>query len=229
MSVDHQSNTPLRFVPSMETIGENEAQTNQGLIETLGKISQTTFDHSGHAVRSVHAKAHGVLRGEMTVLDGLPPHLAQGLFSKPGRYATAMRFSTLPGDILDDSVSTPRGLAVKVIGVDGARLPGSEDDVTQDFVMVNGPAFSAPNAAKFLGVLKMLAGTTDKAEGLKKVVSAIAQGTESIIEAFGGKSPTITTMGGQKETTYLAKLFTPRCLSSTETTLRSTRWRLSGS
>lgn len=207
MSADNQFNAPLHFVPSMETLGENEAQINQSLIETLGKISQTTFDHSGHAVRSVHAKAHGVLRGELTVLDGLPAHLAQGLFSKPGRYGVVMRLSTLPGDILDDSVSTPRGLAIKVIGVDGTRLPGSEGDVTQDFVMVNGPAFSAPNAEKFLGVLKMLAGTTDKAEGLKKVVSAIAQGTESIIEAFGGKSPTITTMGGQKETNILGETF----------------------
>ncbi len=61
------------------------------------------------------------MRGTMTVLDGLPAQLAQGLFAKPGQYDVAMRFSTLPGDILDDSVSTPRGLAVKVIGVQGAR------------------------------------------------------------------------------------------------------------
>jgi len=48
-----------------------------------------------------------------------------------------MRFSTLPGDVLDDSVSTPRGLAMKVIGVEGERLEGSEGDVTQDFVLIN--------------------------------------------------------------------------------------------
>ena len=140
-------------------------------------------------------------------MEALPLELAQGLFAKPGQYAVAMRFSTLPGDILDDSVSTPRGLAMKVIGVEGARLPGSEGDVTQDFVMVNGPAFSAPTAAKFLGNLKMLAATTDKAEGLKKAVSAVARGTESVIEAFGGKSPTITTMGGQPETHILGETF----------------------
>lgn len=140
----------LRFAPSMETLEENEAETNAGLIEQMGKISQTTFEHSGHASRSVHAKSHGVVRGELTVLDSLPPQLAQGLFAQPGHYDVAMRFSTLPGDILDDSVSTPRGLAIKVIGVEGPRLPGSEGDVTQDFIMVNGPAFSAPTAANFL-------------------------------------------------------------------------------
>lgn len=198
---------PLRFAPSMEQIADTEAETNAGLIETLGKISQTTFEHSGHATRSVHAKSHGVLKGELAVLAGLPAQLAQGLFAKPGRYAVAMRFSTLPGDILDDSVSTPRGLAVKVIGVEGARLPGSEGDATQDFVMVNSPAFAAPTSAKFLANLKLLAATTDKAEGLKKAMSAVARGTESLVEAFGGKSPMITTMGGQAKTHILGETF----------------------
>ncbi len=205
----HSGNPPpaLRFTASMETTEPTEAETNDALIETLAKISQTTFEHSGHATRSVHAKSHGVMRGTMTVLDGLPAQLAQGLFAKPGRYDVAMRFSTLPGDILDDSVSTPRGLAVKVIGVQGPRLPGSEGDTTQDFVLVNGPAFAAPTPAKFLANLKMLAATTDKAEGAKKVLSAVARGTETVIEAFGGKSAMVTTMGGQPETNILGETF----------------------
>ena len=197
----------LRFTASMEVPEQTEGETNDGLIETLGKISQTTFEHSGHATRSVHAKSHGVMRGTMTVVDGLPPQLAQGLFAKSGRYDVALRFSTLPGDILDDSVSTPRGLAVKVIGVQGPRLSGSEGDATQDFVLVNGPAFAAPTPAKFLANLKMLAATTDKAEGAKKVLSAVARGTETVIEAFGGKSAMVATMGGQPETNILGETF----------------------
>jgi hypothetical protein len=140
---------PLRFLPSMEVLGEDEAETHQKLIEQMLKVSQTTFDHSGHASRSVHAKCHGVLHGELVVHGGLPAQLAQGLFAKVGTYPVVMRFSTLPGDILDDSVSTPRGLAVKVIGVEGARLPGTESDTTQDFILVNGPAFSAPTPENF--------------------------------------------------------------------------------
>jgi hypothetical protein len=42
-----------------------------------------------------------------------------------------MRFSTSPGDLLPDSVSTPRGLALKIFGVTGERLPGSEDDTSR--------------------------------------------------------------------------------------------------
>ena len=79
-------------------------------------------------------------------------------------------------------MSTPRGLAVKIIGVDGERLAGSEGDVTQDFVLVNGPAFGAATAQKFLPNLKLVAATTDRAEGLKKLVSAFARGTEALEE-----------------------------------------------
>ena len=108
-----------------------------------------------------------------------------------------MRFSTLPGDVLDDSVSTPRGLAVKIIGVDGARLTGSEGDVTQDLVLVNGPAFGAPNAKAFLSNLKLLAATTDKIEGVKKVMSAAMRGMHQLVEAkTGQENYTIATLGG---------------------------------
>jgi hypothetical protein len=205
MSVDSLS--PLRFEPSMEVAAADEDATIAGLIETMGSISRTTFEHSGHAIRSVHAKSHGLLRGELTVLDGLPPILAQGLFAKPGRYDAVMRFSTIPGDILDDSVSTPRGLAVKLIGVDGARLPGSEGDTTQDFVMINGPAFGAPTPQKFLGLLKLIAATTDRAPELKKVLSSVARVTEAVIEAFGGKSGAVILLGGHKETNILGETF----------------------
>ena len=60
-----------------------------------------------------------------------------------------MRFSTQPGDLLDDSVSSTRGLAIKVVGVEGERLPGSEGQATQDFVMQDTPAFQSPNAKNF--------------------------------------------------------------------------------
>src|ERR1700754_335647 len=67
--------TPLRFMPSFEQIPEDEAQTRDELIETLRSIQQITARDYGHAVRSVHAKSHGLLIGEIEVLDGLPPEL----------------------------------------------------------------------------------------------------------------------------------------------------------
>ena len=67
----------------------------------------------------------------------LPPELTQGLFARPGRHRVFMRISTNAGDILPDTISLPRGLALKVLDVEGERLPGAEG-TTQDFVMVNG-------------------------------------------------------------------------------------------
>ncbi|WP_458071251.1 catalase family protein [Rhodanobacter sp. BL-MT-08] len=198
---------PLPYRASFEKPEDGEAKTIHGLIETLEKISHKTFEDTRHGLRGVHAKSHGLLIGQVRVLDHLPPVLAQGLFAKAGTYPAILRFSTVPGDVLDDKVSTPRALAIKLIEVEGDRLPGSEGDTTQDFVMVNGPAFGAPDAKHFLKNLKLLASTTDKGESLKKAFSAVARGTEKVVEAFGGKSGTIIAMGGYPETNILGETF----------------------
>jgi Catalase len=199
--------SPVPYDASVETVEDDEAKTIEELLETLQKINETTFRDNKHGLRSVHAKSHGLLTGELRILRDLPPVLAQGLFAKEGSYPVAMRFSTVPGDLLDDKVSTPRGLAIKLIGVEGERVPGSEDDTTQDFVMVNAPTFGVKDAKHFLSKLTLLAATTDKAEPLKKALSAVARGTEKIIEAFGGKSGNIVALGGHPETNLLGETY----------------------
>jgi len=199
--------TPLVFNPSMETPEPDEAQSTEGLIETLLKISTITYKDGHHALRSVHAKSHAILKGELAVLPNLPAELAQGLFAQPATYPVVLRLSSTPGDILNDSVSTPRGLAMKVIGVPGVRLPGSEGDTTQDFITINGPAFAAPNIKAFLKNLKLLAGTTDKAPALKSVLSAALRGTEKVIESLGGSSGTIKSLGGEPATHPLGETY----------------------
>ena len=57
-----------------------------------------------------------------------------------------------PRMILPDTISLPRGLALKVLDVEGERLAGAEG-TTQDFIMVNGPVFQTKTADKFLGNL----------------------------------------------------------------------------
>jgi hypothetical protein len=188
---------PLRFQPSFETPEEDEEATRAELTEAMRSIQEKTFAHGGRALRAVHAKSHGVLLGTLHVAAGLPRELAQGLFAQAGSFDVVMRISTNPGDLLDDAVSVPRGLAIKVIGVQGERLPGSEGNVTQDFLFVNGPAFLKKDGKSFVGSVKLLAATTDKAPQTKKAVSALMRGVERAIEAVGGHSATVVGLGGQ--------------------------------
>ena len=140
-SLNDQFVAPIRFGPDVERPVVDEAATITALIATMRYVAGRTFADGDHAIRLVHAKSHGILEGCLEVDEGLPGELAQGLFAKPGDYPLVMRFSTIPGDILDDSVCVPRGLAMKVIGVEGERLDGSEGDVAQDFLLIDGPAF----------------------------------------------------------------------------------------
>lgn len=197
---------PIRFRPDLEQPEPDEAQVTREIIAQFNAIGGTVFKDSGHAERGVHAKSHGLLRAEMRVLGGLPAALAQGMFAEPGTYPVIMRLSTNPGDVLDDSVSTPRGLAVKVIGVEGERLPDAPGG-NQDFVMANAPAFSAGTPKQFLKSLKPLAASTDAPQVLKKAFSAAMRGAESVVEAFGGKSGTLLALGGQPETHILGETF----------------------
>ena len=190
--------SPVPYRPDIETIEPDEAETVRGLEEQFKIILDTTSKDYGHGIRSVHAKGHGIARGKFVVHDGLPSELAQGIFATPGEHQAIFRLSTNAGDILDDSIDLPRGLALKILSVDGTRLPGSEGDATQDFVMVNGPAFAAPTPKAFLANLKLLAKTTDKAEGGKKLLSGLFRAAEAALETVGGQSSLLTTLGGAK-------------------------------
>lgn len=205
---------PLPYDARFEYEEEGELETRAELMQTLHDISSTTYKDNGHATRSVHAKSHGLLRAQLQVLPDLAPELAQGIFSRPASYPVVMRLSTIPGDILDDKVSVPRGMAIKVVGVPGTQLASLDpefllDDAaaTQDFVLVNAPAFLAPGPKKFLGSLKLLAGTTDKAPRLKQALSSVLQGAEKALEAVGGESDTLKSLGGHPETHLLGETF----------------------
>lgn len=70
------------------------------------------------------------------------------------------------------------------------------EGTTQDFIMVNGAVFQAKTAKKLLGGLTMLAQTTDRLEGTKKVVSARLRGVRHVLDAVGVASRTVNALGG---------------------------------
>ncbi len=198
---------PLRFDSSFENVPDDEVETQRGLTDAMLAIQRKTHADTGYAHRAVHAKAHGYLKARFEVLPDLPTSLAQGLFERPATYDTILRFSTTPGDVLDDNVSTPRGVALKVLGVSGARLPGSESDTTQNYVLGNSPSFQVATAAGFLKQLKILAATTGHAEPVKEALSVLSRTTNAGLEKVELKSATLTTLAGQATTELLGDNF----------------------
>jgi hypothetical protein len=177
----------VRYSDDVEKIDSGEAETSEQIAATLLDIVRKVGQRQRHMVRAVHAKSHGLLKAEFEVLPGLREELRQGLFAKPAAYGAVMRFSTDPGDILSDHISTPRGVAVKVIGVEGEMLPDHAGHVTQDFVLRNTSTFVA-NADDFLKNIQLLAEHVDDSEALKQIVSSAAQTAEETLERVGQES-----------------------------------------
>ena len=197
---------PLLYDDAYEVPEQNEDETARRVAQTLAEIGDITFADSGLGLRTVHAKGQGILRGELRVFD-LPLPYAQGMFATPQTLQAIVRLSTSPGDVLDDNVSTPRGFALKVVGVNGERLSGNEGSITQAVLLVNGPAFLNSSAKDFLGGLKLLASTTDRVPKLKRAFSAVLRGTEKLVEALGGESATLKGLGGHPETNILGETY----------------------
>ncbi len=190
-----ESKQYLKYSPSVEQPQPDEHVIFDELSRTMQHITRRMASRYRHAYRPVHAKSHGILLGTLEVLPNLPPHLAQGLFAKPAQYPALMRFSTNPGDMLTDKVSSPRGLAIKFIGVPGEKTPNHSGAFTQDLVMINGNKFSAPDPAGFLKQIKQFDQGLEIGEGGKEVISTAARAANAVLKAVHLPSATLEGIG----------------------------------
>jgi hypothetical protein len=94
------------------------------------------------------------------VQPGLPAALAVGLFAKPRSYDAVVRYSN-GTQVQDDRKGDARGMAVKVLGVDGPKLLGDEAGArTQDFLLITSPVFFVRNGRDYVGFQKAISGGT---------------------------------------------------------------------
>jgi catalase len=194
-----ESRNYLAYSPDVERIQPDETVLFDELSRTMQHITRTMASRYRHAYRPVHAKSHGVVVGTLEVASGLPEHLAQGLFAVPGEHPVILRFSTNPGDLLADSVSSPRGLAVKVLNVDGEKVANHSGQHTQDLVCINGNAFTAPDPRKFLEQVKLFDKTLEIPEEAKHAVSVAARATNAVLKAVHLPSTTLEGIGAPAE------------------------------
>ena len=178
---------PLRYSPDIETPEADEQATIDGIIQGMTGQSETVEKREGHAVRASHAKSSACVIGELRISDGLPAELAQGLFARAGAFPVAVRFAQGPGETLGDRVSTHRGMAIKVFGVEGEKLSGHSAD-TQDFVLASGPTFPSGTAHGFLRDGSVIGKSAGLPEGAKSAVSSLARNLNKVLNAVGKPS-----------------------------------------
>jgi hypothetical protein len=186
----------VRYHPGIETIEPDEQKTFDRIIDAMAGGGKVTRERYGRSVRTSHAKAHGLLKGEVHVLEGLAPELRQGLFARPRSYPVIIRLSHVPGELLDDrKVSTPRGMALKILGVEGEMLPGHEGERTQDWILDTGKVFIAPGAKTFLAQIRATEALAVLPEGFKAAVSTASLATNAALNAVGLNSANLDFYG----------------------------------
>lgn len=112
--------------------------------------------------RGQHAKGTGAVRARLEVDEARPEVSKSGIFERTRSYDAIVRFSNGTGSVQPDTKKDARGMAIKVLGVEGRRALDEEGDrTTQDFVMINFPAFPFRNArqyARFNGLRRSFMG-----------------------------------------------------------------------
>lgn len=143
---------------SRPTCPVNSAQRDE-LLEICARTFQRPAP-DGSLPRQFHRKTHACLRAVLSIDPPDDPTIRHGLFAAPGRYETLVRFSN--SFFAEDDHPDARGLALKVMGVDGPVCDGAPPG-QQDFVLMNaetGPARDADEAMELFRALDGILGPT---------------------------------------------------------------------
>lgn len=120
------------------------------VIETLIAMNLKTVWTDGTTVkRGQHGKHHGLVNGTFQVSSDLPEKFAVGVFQPGFQYRCRVRFSN--GGQLDDADEDVRGMAIKLLGVEGTKLlAGHGPSTEQDFLLVDHPTYFTATMAEYL-------------------------------------------------------------------------------
>lgn len=135
---------------SLEAVPDGEAEMIASLVDLMSARMQKQYSGAKRMLRGVHPKDHGCVTATFEVLPDLPPDYRVGVFQPGETYDAFIRFSNAATQVGPDSNRDPsgraghgsRGMAVKLLGVEGKSLLPLHGALTQDFLMVNQPAFA---------------------------------------------------------------------------------------
>lgn len=127
-----------------------EQQLADEITEIIRQFISRRFDEGRlPALRDAHAKDNGCVRAVFRVDPDVAADLRHGVFSRLGQEFDAwIRFSNGNSEVLSSRVPDARGMAVKLMGVDGPKLLDDEKE-TQDLVMANNPGFFVDDLQRY--------------------------------------------------------------------------------
>ena len=127
-----------------ETPQPGEEQDTQTMIDEMRRHLVRDFPQGGFE-RAGNTKTHGLVRGELTIHEGLPENFRHGLFATPRTYRCWVRFSG-PGPHIEPDINDVGfvSISVKAMCVEGEKLWDDEKH-TQDFTAVCTPTFVTPD------------------------------------------------------------------------------------
>ncbi|MDC0712262.1 catalase family protein [Stigmatella sp. ncwal1] len=182
----------VRYNDAIEVRQEDEEALIEKIVASMGRVNRSHFDKYRHGIRDAHAKSHGVLTGTLTVYDGLAVHLRQGVFAEPRSYPIAVRFSSAPGDFQSDGQPALRGMAIKMIGVEGPQvLPEHHGEKTQDWLLVNHPVIPFGHVAAYWKAQQFAERQSQSSELSHAVTSKVIRGAAKVLQQVGAQHETL--------------------------------------
>lgn len=134
----------------------DEPEYIAAMVEELQNQMVELFPNGTRMLRQAESKMHGCLKATFTVNPELDQKYRIGLFRQPGKsYDAIIRFSNAKTGIVADSKKDQRGMAVKLVGVEGPKLMlDKHDAVTHDLIALNKETFVSKSVKEFHGLIK---------------------------------------------------------------------------
>ncbi|BCG64108.1 MAG: hypothetical protein methR_P1874 [Methyloprofundus sp.] len=151
-----------------ETVPEEESnQINETAELTVKLLDKRYTEKNAKILRGVHPKSHGCVKATFEINSDIASDLQVGLFAYPGsKYDAIVRFSNaatlVSPDIDDKGRHGSRGMAIKVLNIDGEMLLNDNGEHNQDFLMINQPAFAFANTPDYLRLNRILYKNNDQ-------------------------------------------------------------------
>ena len=171
MSQTNTSRCPFEHIQNPDLEAGQIAETAEITVQLLDK----RYPPPKQILRGVHPKSHGCVKATFTINPDIKPELQVGLFAEPGKqFDAVIRFSNAAAvvgpdttEIIDPATGKEvdkhgsRGMAVKILNVEGEVLTDDNGAHNQDFLMINQPMFAFAKTKDYLHLDRVLLENND--------------------------------------------------------------------